>query len=107
MLLTAVMLATLLPLGLIDTAEAATGAQILTPNSGTSGTGANGGTWKCSSAGDTLTLTNYDGYPIETDATTIRFSGTNTHHRAACQSVRRTQGVRSEADLHQGYLDPR
>ncbi len=78
MLLTAVMLATLLPLGLIDTAEAATGAQILTPNSGTSGTGANGGTWKCSSAGDTLTLTNYDGYPIETDATTIRFSGTNT-----------------------------
>ena len=78
MLLTAVMLATLLPLGLIDTAEAATGAQILTPNSGTSGTGANGGTWKCSSAGDTLTLTNYDGYPIETDAATIRFSGTNT-----------------------------
>ena len=78
MLLALVMLATLLPLGLIDTAEAATGAQILTPNSGTSGTGANGGTWKCSSAGDTLTLTNYDGYPIETDATTIRFSGTNT-----------------------------
>ena len=72
------MLATLLPLGLIDTAEAATGAQILTPTSGTSGTGANGGTWKCSSAGDTLTLTDYDGYPIETDATTIRFSGTNT-----------------------------
>ena len=77
-LLTLVMLATLLPLGLIDTAEAATGAQILTPTSGTSGTGANGGTWKCSSAGDTLTLTDYDGYPIETDATTIRFSGTNT-----------------------------
>ena len=66
------------PLGLIDTAEAATGAQILTPTSGTSGTGANGGTWECSSAGDTLTLTNYNGYPIETDATTIRFSGTNT-----------------------------
>ena len=78
MLLALVMLATLLPLGLIDTAEAATGAQILTPTSGTSGTGANGGTWKCSSAGDTLTLTDYDGYPIETDATTIRFSGTNT-----------------------------
>ena len=78
MLLAVVMLATLLPLGLIDTAEAATGAQILTPTSGTSGTGANGGTWKCSSAGDTLTLTDYDGYPIETDATTIRFSGTNT-----------------------------
>ena len=78
MLLALVMLATLLPLGLIDTAEAATGAQILTPTSGTSGTGANGGTWECSSAGDTLTLTNYDGYPIETDATTIRFSGTNT-----------------------------
>ena len=77
-LLALVMLATLLPLGLIDTAEAATGAQILTPTSGTSGTGANGGTWKCSSAGDTLTLTDYDGYPIETDATTIRFSGTNT-----------------------------
>ena len=78
MLLALVMLATLLPLGLIDTAEAATGAQILTPTSGTSGTGANGGTWECSSAGDTLTLTNYDGYPIETGATTIRFSGTNT-----------------------------
>ena len=78
MLLALVMLATLLPLGLIDTAEAATGAQILTPTSGTSGTGANGGTWKCSSAGDTLILTDYDGYPIETDATTIRFSGTNT-----------------------------
>ena len=78
MLLALVMLATLLPLGLIDTAEAAAGAQILTPTSGTSGTGANGGTWKCSSAGDTLTLTDYDGYPIETDATTIRFSGTNT-----------------------------
>ena len=78
LLLALVMLATLLPLGLIDTAEAATGAQILTPTSGTSGTGANGGTWKCSSAGDTLTLTDYDGYPIETDATTIRFSGTNT-----------------------------
>ena len=78
MLLALVMLATLLPLGLIDTAEAATGAQILTPTSGTNGTGANGGTWKCSSAGDTLTLTNYNGYPIETDATTIRFSGTNT-----------------------------
>ena len=78
MLLAVVMLATLLPLGLIDTAEAATGAQILTPTSSTSGTGANGGTWKCSSVGDTLTLTDYDGYPIETDATTIRFSGTNT-----------------------------
>ena len=78
MLLALVMLATLLPLGLIDTAEAATGAQILTPTSDTSGTGANGGTWECSSAGDTLTLTDYNGYPIETDATTIRFSGTNT-----------------------------
>lgn len=78
MLLALVMLATLLPLGLIDTAEAAAGAQILTPTSDTSGTGANGGTWKCSSGGDTLTLTDYDGYPIETDATTIRFSGTNT-----------------------------
>ena len=76
-LLTAVLLCAV-PLVLVDTAWAATGAQILTPNSGTSGTGANGGTWKCSSAGDTLTLTNYDGYPIETDATTIRFSGTNT-----------------------------
>ena len=79
MLLAVVMLSAVpLVLGLIDTAEAATGAQILTPTSGTSGTGANGGTWKCSSAGDTLTLTDYDGYPIETDATTIRFSGTNT-----------------------------
>ena len=78
MLLALVMLATLLPLGLIDTAEAAAGAQILTPTSDTSGTGANGGTWECSSAGDTLTLTDYNGYPIETDATTIRFSGTNT-----------------------------
>ena len=78
MLLTAVLLLCAVPLVLVDTAWAATGAQILTPTSGTSGTGANGGTWKCSSAGDTLTLTNYDGYPIETDATTIRFSGTNT-----------------------------
>ena len=76
-LLTALLLCAV-PLVLVDTAEAATGAQILTPTSGTSGTGANGGTWKCSSAGDTLTLTDYDGYPIETDATTIRFSGTNT-----------------------------
>ena len=76
-LLTAVLLCAV-PLVLVDTAWAATGAQILTPTSGTSGTGANGGTWKCSSAGDTLTLTDYDGYPIETDATTIRFSGTNT-----------------------------
>ena len=77
-LLTALLLCAV-PLVLVDTAWAASsGAQILTPNSGTSGTGANGGTWKCSSAGDTLTLTNYDGYPIETDATTIRFSGTNT-----------------------------
>ena len=78
MLLTAVLLLCAVPLVLVDTAWAATGAQILTPTSGTSGTGANGGTWKCSSAGDTLTLTDYDGYPIETDATTIRFSGTNT-----------------------------
>ena len=70
-LLTAVLLCAV-PLVLVDTAWAATGAQILTPTSGTSGTGANGGTWKCSSAGDTLTLTDYDGYPIETDATTIR-----------------------------------
>ena len=80
-LLTAVLLLCAVPLGLglVDTAWAAeSGAQILTPASGTSGTGANGGTWKCSSAGDTLTLTNYDGYPIETDAATIRFSGTNT-----------------------------
>ena len=77
-LLTALLLCAV-PLVLVDTAWAAeSGAQILTPTSGTSGTGANGGTWKCSSAGDTLTLTNYDGYPIETDATTIRFSGTNT-----------------------------
>ena len=76
-LLTALLLCAV-SLVLVDTAEAATGAQILTPTSGTSGTGANGGTWKCSSAGDTLTLTDYDGYPIETDATTIRFSGTNT-----------------------------
>ena len=76
-LLTALLLCAV-PLVLVDTAWAATGAQILTPTSGTSGTGANGGTWKCSSAGDTLTLTDYDGYPIETDATTIRFSGTNT-----------------------------
>ena len=77
-LLAAVMLCAV-PLVLVDTAWAAeSGAQILTPTSGTSGTGANGGTWKCSSAGDTLTLTDYDGYPIETDATTIRFSGTNT-----------------------------
>ena len=79
MLLTAVLLLCAVPLVLVDTAWAASsGAQILTPTSGTSGTGANGGTWKCSSAGDTLTLTDYDGYPIETDATTIRFSGTNT-----------------------------
>ena len=77
-LLTALLLCAV-PLVLVDTAWAAeSGAQILTPTSGTSGTGANGGTWKCSSAGDTLTLTDYDGYPIETDATTIRFSGTNT-----------------------------
>ena len=78
-LLAAVLLLSAVPLGLAEPVYAAeSGAQILTPTSGTSGTGANGGTWKCSSAGDTLTLTNYDGYPIETDATTIRFSGTNT-----------------------------
>ena len=78
-ILLTVLLLCAVPLVLVDTAWAAeSGAQILTPTSGTSGTGANGGTWKCSSAGDTLTLTDYDGYPIETDATTIRFSGTNT-----------------------------
>ena len=78
-ILLTVLLLCAVPLVLVDTAWATeSGAQILTPASGTSGTGANGGTWKCSSAGDTLTLTDYDGYPIETDAATIRFSGTNT-----------------------------